>query len=262
MMVKVFCEMGKIVNLEGLLEVSEKDLYGDLVFESYCGIAYTRWVMYGLLVLKNLYLYMSDEENDFLVVYNGIIMNYQVFREMLQWKGYMFESDTDIEVILKLIKYLFDKFYDKCLFRQLVMEVLRQLYGVYVLVFKLRYYLGELVVAKRGSSLFLGIVEGSYSGEQYALVMSEGFVLMFKCVKWMLMEFYFVFDVLVMVEYIKCVLYLEDDDVAYIYNGGYGIYRMEKIYIEGEDLLSLVYVLMVKFVEVECMIEMLIMEVE
>jgi glucosamine--fructose-6-phosphate aminotransferase (isomerizing) len=259
---KVFRETGKIANLEGLLEASEKDLHGDLVFESHCGIAHTRWATHGPPAPKNSHPHTSDEENDFLVVHNGIITNHQALRETLQRKGYMFESDTDTEVIPKLTKYLFDKFHDKCSFRQLVMEVLRQLQGAYALAFKSRHYPGELVAAKRGSPLLLGIAEGPHPGEQHALVTSEGFVPTSKRAKRTSMEFYFASDASAMVEHTKRVLHLEDDDVAHIHNGGYGIYRMEKIHTEGEDSPSLAYAPTVKSAEVERTIETLTMEVE
>jgi len=69
---------------------------------------------------------------------------------MLQRKGFTFESDTDTEVIPKLTKFLFDKFQNKVTFRQLVMEVVRQLQGDFALIFKSTRYPGELVAAKRG----------------------------------------------------------------------------------------------------------------
>jgi len=173
---KVFRQTGKIANLETLLKESEKDLHPDVVFESHCGIAHTRWATHGPPAPKNSHPHTSDSGNDFLVVHNGIITNHQALRETLTRKGYVFESDTDTEVIPKLTKYLYDKFHEKCTFRQLVMEVCRQLQGAYALAFKSKHYPGELVAAKRGSPLILGIAEGPHPGEQHALVTSEGFV--------------------------------------------------------------------------------------
>ena len=183
-------------------------------------------------------------------------------RETLTRKGYVFESDTDTEVIPKLTKYLYDKFHEKCTFRQLVMEVCRQLQGAYALAFKSKHYPGELVAAKRGSPLILGIAEGPHPGEQHALVTSEGFVPPSKRAKRTSIEFYFASDASAMVEHTKRVLHLEDDDVAHIRNGAYGIYRMEKIHSEGDDSPSLAYAPTVKSAEVERTIETLTMEVE
>ena len=259
---KVFRQTGKIANLETLLKESEKDLHPGLVFESHCGIAHTRWATHGPPAPKNSHPHTSDSGNDFLVVHNGIITNHQALRETLTRKGYVFESDTDTEVIPKLTKYLYDKFHEKCTFRQLVMEVCRQLQGAYALAFKSKHYPGELVAAKRGSPLILGIAEGPHPGEQHALVTSEGFVPTSKRAKRTSIEFYFASDASAMVEHTKRVLHLEDDDVAHIRNGAYGIYRMEKIHSEGDDSPSLAYAPTVKSAEVERTIETLTMEVE
>jgi glucosamine--fructose-6-phosphate aminotransferase (isomerizing) len=119
-----------------------------------------------------------------------------------------------------------------------------------------------LVAAKRGSPLLLGISEGPHPGEQHALVTSEGFTPSSKRAKRTSMEFYFASDASAMVEHTKRVLHLEDDDVAHIHNGGYGIYRMERIHTEGDDSPSLAYGPTVKSAEVERTIETLTMEVE
>ena len=259
---RVFRQTGKIANLEALLRESDADLHPEVVFESHCGIAHTRWATHGPPAPKNSHPHTSDGGNDFLVVHNGIITNHQALRETLTRKGYVFKSDTDTEVIPKLTKYLYDKFHEKCTFRQLVMEVCRQLQGAYALAFKSKHYPGELVAAKRGSPLILGIAEGPHPGEQHALVTSEGFVPPSKRAKRTSIEFYFASDASAMVEHTKRVLHLEDDDVAHIRNGAYGIYRMEKIHSEGDDSPSLAYAPTVKSAEVERTIETLTMEVE
>jgi glutamine---fructose-6-phosphate transaminase (isomerizing) len=259
---KVFRETGKIANLEALLEANAGNMHPDLVFESHCGVAHTRWATHGPPAPRNSHPHTSDKNNEFLVVHNGIITNHQALRETLIRKGYMFESDTDTEVIPKLTKYLFDKFHDQITFRQLVMEVLRQLQGAYALLFKSSHYPGELVAAKRGSPLLLGISEGPHPGEQHAIVTSEGFTPSTKRAKRTSMEFYFASDASAMVEHTKRVLHLEDDDVAHIHNGGYGIYRMERVHCEGDDSPSLAYGPTVQSAEVERTIETLTMEVE
>ncbi|CEF98105.1 Glucosamine-fructose-6-phosphate aminotransferase, isomerising [Ostreococcus tauri] len=259
----VFRATGKIANLEALLTASEGELHGGTHFETHCGIAHTRWATHGPPASKNSHPHSSGADNDFLVVHNGIITNHQALRETLIRKGYVFESDTDTEVIPKLTKYLYDKFSEKCTFRQLVMEVLRQLQGAYALAFKSKHYPGELVAAKRGSPLLLGIVEGPHPGEQHALVTSEGFAPNSKRTKRMSMEFYFASDASAMVEHTKRVLHLEDDDVAHIQNGAYGIYRMERVHHEdGVESPSLAYAPTVNSAEVERTVETLTMEVE
>ena len=66
--------------------------------------------------------------SDFLVVHNGIITNYNDVKGYLTKKGYTFESETDTEVIAKLIQHLHDR-YPKFSFRQLVEITIQQLVG-------------------------------------------------------------------------------------------------------------------------------------
>ncbi|CAF4230314.1 unnamed protein product, partial [Rotaria magnacalcarata] len=51
----------------------------------------------------------SDDLNQFVCVHNGIITNYKDIKQYLTNKGYRFESETDTEVVVKLVKYLYDK---------------------------------------------------------------------------------------------------------------------------------------------------------
>ena len=79
--------------------------------------------------------------------------------------GAVFESDTDTEVVPKLLKYVYSQI-DKLSKHQptlpeLVMEVMSQLEGAYALLIKSSHYPGELVAAKRGSPLIMGIRQGS-----------------------------------------------------------------------------------------------------
>ena len=129
-------------------------------------IAHTRWATHGPPNKINTHPHTSDSrENEFVVVHNGIITNHAPLRAMLERRGMKFETDTDTEVIPKLCKFLSDKFEESgekdVTFRQLAMEVTRQLQGAYALVFKSTKYPGELVAAKRGSPLLMGISDDS-----------------------------------------------------------------------------------------------------
>lgn len=254
-------------------QVAEKEnLHPEMYFENHCGIGHTRWATHGPPAPHNSHPHTSDPSNEFLVVHNGIITNHQALKEMLQRHGFVFESETDTEVIPKLTKYLFDKFHTRVTFRQLVMEVVRQLHGAFALIFKSSHYPGELVAAKRGSPLLMGIVEEDPSST-HAMLTSEGFRTSKEPngdgpspnakrqkVKTHI-EFYFASDASAMVEHTKRVLHLEDDDVAHLHNGGYGIYRMERILTTGiESPVS--YEPTVQSAEVERAVETLQMEVE
>ena len=74
----------------------------------------------------------------------------------LQSKGHKFESETDTEVIAKLIKHLHDK-YPGDSFRRLVEKCIQQLEGAFACCFKSSYFPGQCVATRRGSPLLVGI---------------------------------------------------------------------------------------------------------
>ena len=265
-------------------------------------IAHTRWATHGPPNRINTHPHTSDSrENEFVVVHNGIITNHAPLRAMLERRGVKFETQTDTEVIPKLCKFLSDKFEESgekdVTFRQLAMEVTRQLQGAYALVFKSTKYPGELVAAKRGSPLLMGISDDS--GEVSGVIeggLSDGGeddILHKKTIgggskkrKSMTgaaadtvttttansskVEFYFASDASAMVEHTKRVLVLEDDDVCHCHDGTYKIYKVEKQkhsqhpgYTSGHDSPEYgLYKPVVMSKEVERTIETLEMEVE
>jgi len=317
-------EVGKIANLEVL---ARKELFGEddddvknkatksnssngkksssIKPLDFCAsIAHTRWATHGPPNKINTHPHTSDSvENEFVVVHNGIITNHAPLRAMLERRGMKFETDTDTEVIPKLCKFLSDKFEESgekdVTFRQLAMEVTRQLQGAYALVFKSTKYPGELVAAKRGSPLLMGIsddsgevsciIDGSLSdggdedkkagGNKKRKSMAGGAIVVDPVTKSSSstdartnnpkVEFYFASDASAMVEHTKRVLVLEDDDVCHCHNGTYKIYKVEKQkhphpgYTSGHDSPEYgLYKPVVLSKEVERTIETLEMEVE
>lgn len=117
--------------------------------------------------------FRSDESNSFVVVHNGIITNYKEVKFFLEQKGYSFESETDTEIIAKLI-FHFYKQHPNFSFRELVENVVQQLVsadrfgnlllirnfvqeGAFALCFKSKFFPGECVATRRGSPLLVGI---------------------------------------------------------------------------------------------------------
>ncbi|KAL5994829.1 Glutamine--fructose-6-phosphate aminotransferase [isomerizing] 2 [Asimina triloba] len=143
-------------------EVDATDLNLGALFSVHAGIAHTRWATHGVPSPRNGHPQSSGAGNDFLVVHNGIITNYEVLKETLIRHGFTFESDTDTEVIPKLAKFVFDKANDgeggqNVPFSEVVSEVLRHLEGAYALIFKSPHYPNELIACRRGSPLLLGV---------------------------------------------------------------------------------------------------------
>ncbi|KAB1228208.1 Glutamine--fructose-6-phosphate aminotransferase [isomerizing] 2 [Morella rubra] len=142
-------------------EVAETDLNLEESFSVHAGIAHTRWATHGEPAPRNSHPQSSDDGNEFLVVHNGVITNYEVLKETLVRHRFTFESETDTEVIPKLAKFVFDKANEEgdqtVTFCQVVLEVMRHLEGAYALIFKSRHYPNELIACKRGSPLLLGV---------------------------------------------------------------------------------------------------------
>ncbi|KAI6188405.1 Glutamine--fructose-6-phosphate transaminase [Aphelenchoides besseyi] len=146
---------GKVDKLEE--QVNEcKTLDFDLVYNIQAAIAHTRWATHGTPNNINSHPQRSNSENDFVVVHNGIITNYKEIKEYLLKQGFKFESETDTEVIAKLIQYIYDK-YPKYNFRELVETTIQQLEGAFALAFKSRHFPGQVVATRRGSPLVVGI---------------------------------------------------------------------------------------------------------
>ncbi|KAG5263303.1 hypothetical protein AALO_G00263400 [Alosa alosa] len=148
---------GKVKALdEALYNGDSMDLQEEL--ETHFGIAHTRWATHGEPSPINSHPHRSDKNNEFVVIHNGIITNYKELKKYLNSKGYKFESETDTEVIPKLIKYVYDNREKEHLsFSTLVERVIQQLEGAFALVFKSSHFPGEAVATRRGSPLLIGV---------------------------------------------------------------------------------------------------------
>ena len=98
------------------------------IHESHSGIAHTRWATHGVPSELNSHPHTSGEDNEFIVVHNGIITNYKEVKVFLERKGMKFISETDTEVISKLIKYMYTLYPDSSLC-ELVEKTIMQLEG-------------------------------------------------------------------------------------------------------------------------------------
>ena len=125
----------------------------ELQFEGVTGISHTRWATHGAPTVVNAHPMMSS--NALALVHNGIIENYQTLREALRAKGYVFESQTDTEVIAHLIHSL----YRGNLF-EAVATAARQLHGAYAIAVIHKDEPHKVVGARAGSPLIVGYGHG------------------------------------------------------------------------------------------------------
>ncbi|KAE8755040.1 MULTISPECIES: glutamine--fructose-6-phosphate transaminase (isomerizing) [Paraburkholderia] len=121
--------------------------------EGITGIAHTRWATHGAPVTDNAHPIFSKDA--LALVHNGIIENYELLREMLRGKGYVFVSQTDTEVIAHLIHSL----YRGDLFAA-VREAVGQLHGAYAIAVLHKDQPHTVVGARQGSPLVVGLGNG------------------------------------------------------------------------------------------------------
>jgi len=115
------------------------------------GIAHTRWATHGAPTEENAHPH-RDRNGDVFVTHNGIIENYFAIRKKLEKQGILFRSETDTEVLAHLIGLNFDGALNKA-----VMKTMAMVEGTFGLAVIHRRVPGEIVVARRGSPLVIGL---------------------------------------------------------------------------------------------------------
>ncbi|KAF9587269.1 hypothetical protein IFM89_039516 [Coptis chinensis] len=226
----VFRQEGNIDSLVKSVyeEVAETELNLEASFVVHAGIAHTRWATHGEPSPRNSHPQSSGVDNEFLVVHNGVVTNFEVLKETLVRHGFTFESETDTEVIPKLAKYVFDKTkegegYQDVPFSQIVIEVMRHLEGAYALVFKSRHYPNELIACKRGSPLLLGVKDLTTNVNNKASSHNTEFPTKNIQSK----EFFFSSDAHAIVEHTKKYLVIEDGEVVHLKEGAVSILKFD-----------------------------------
>ena len=172
---------GKVSELSSLL--SEHDEESPLN-QSTTGIAHTRWATHGPPTTENAHPHAS---NRIALVHNGIIENYKSLKAKLQADGYVFQSETDTEVLAHLV----DAHYDGDLM-EAVTRALKDVEGTYGVACMSHEEPGVLIVARRGSPIVLGL------GDNETIVAS---------------------DASAIIKHTRQAIYLDDNDIAKI-NGG------------------------------------------
>ena len=137
---------GKISDLESLPTIKNH--------LNYCGIGHTRWATHGEPNISNAHPH-NDTDNIFSLIHNGIIENHYSIKEYLSSKGVKFKSDTDTEVLVQFISYIYKT--KKLDFYNTVKVVLKEVKGTYGIVVMCKNEPEKLVAAKNGSPLLIGI---------------------------------------------------------------------------------------------------------
>lgn len=128
-------------------------------FSANTGISHTRWATHGGVTDANAHPHVSSDGN-FALVHNGIIENYESIKNFLSTKGYIFSSQTDSEGLVNLIAYHYSQRTDENTenrFMEAVRKALLHVEGTYGIAVLCRFNDGEIVAARKGSPLLIGV---------------------------------------------------------------------------------------------------------
>jgi glutamine---fructose-6-phosphate transaminase (isomerizing) len=173
---------GKVSDLEAF--AAQKDISGNI------GIGHTRWATHGEPNDVNAHPHYSETKN-LVMVHNGIIENYASIKENLRKKGHTFESDTDTEVLIHLIEEIQKN--EEMKLGNAVIAALQQVVGAYAIVILNKNNKDEIVAAKKGSPMVIGVGKD---------------------------EYFIASDATPIIEYTKNVVYIEDEQVAILKRDG------------------------------------------
>jgi glucosamine--fructose-6-phosphate aminotransferase (isomerizing) len=175
----IYKTKGRVSDLE---EFSQgKDISGTI------GIAHTRWATHGEPSHINAHPHYSQSEN-LALIHNGIIENYAILKESLKQEGYVFQSETDTEVLVQLIEYI--KTTNNTDISKAVQLALKQVIGAYAIAVIEKGNPDLIIAARKSSPLVVGIGEN---------------------------EFFLASDASPIIEYTNKVIYLDDEEIVAIH---------------------------------------------
>jgi glutamine---fructose-6-phosphate transaminase (isomerizing) len=169
---------GKVADLE--IKSSEIKTAGTI------GMGHTRWATHGVPNDVNSHPHLSNSGN-LAIIHNGIIENYEPLKKELIKRGYVFKSDTDTEVLINLIEEVQKK--ENLKLGKAVQIALNQVVGAYAICVFDKKKPDEIVVARLGSPLAIGVGEN---------------------------EFFIASDASPFIEYTSNAIYLEDEEMAIV----------------------------------------------
>jgi glucosamine--fructose-6-phosphate aminotransferase (isomerizing) len=174
----IYKKAGKVSDLKQSVE--GENLSGTL------GMGHTRWATHGEPSDRNSHPHTSGDGR-LAIIHNGIIENYSSLKEALLSRGHVFKSDTDTEVLIHLIEDI--QLQTGLDIREAVRIALDKVIGAYAIVIMDKDEPDELIAARKGSPMVLGVGEG---------------------------EYFIASDASPIIEYTKNVIYLNDNEIAFI----------------------------------------------
>jgi len=177
----VYKKQGKVTELESFLK--------DKNTKSTIGIGHTRWATHGAPSDENAHPHFS-QSGELAIIHNGIIENYSSLKKELENKGYKFKSETDSEVFINFIEDIY-KNNDGSL-EEAVRLALTKVIGAYAIVIMSSEHPNQLIAARKGSPLVIGVGKD---------------------------EYFLASDATPIVEYTNEVIYVNDYEIALIKDG-------------------------------------------
>ncbi|MEP2024902.1 MAG: glutamine--fructose-6-phosphate transaminase (isomerizing) [Reichenbachiella sp.] len=188
---KVFKKAGKVSDLES--SVSDQLIKGTI------GIGHTRWATHGEPNDRNAHPHFSSDHS-LSIIHNGIIENYDTIKEQLLSKGYLFKSDTDTEVLITFIEDI--KKQNGGDLEQAVRSALHAVEGAYAIVILDQENPDQLIAARKGSPMVLGIGNN---------------------------EYFIASDATPIIEYTNEVVYLKDKEIAIVNRNNFKITNIDDV---------------------------------
>ncbi|NRA91209.1 MAG: glutamine--fructose-6-phosphate aminotransferase, partial [Psychroserpens sp.] len=176
----------KLSKTKGKVDDLQTRLEDEISTDGSLGIGHTRWATHGVPNDINSHPHYSNSGN-LVIIHNGIIENYESLKKELIKRGYTFKSDTDTEVLVNLIEDV--KKNENIKLGKAVQIALNQVVGAYAIAVFDKNKPNEIVVARLGSPLAIGIGED---------------------------EFFIASDASPFIEYTKNAIYLEDEEMAVV----------------------------------------------
>ena len=149
----------KLCKTKGKVSDLEAKVAKEISTEGHIGFGHTRWATHGVPNDVNSHPHASNS-GDLVIIHNGIIENYAPLKEELIKRGYTFKSDTDTEVLVNLIEEVQKN--ENIKLGKAVQVALNQVVGAYAIAVFDKKNPNEIVAARLGSPLAIGVGEGEY----------------------------------------------------------------------------------------------------